>query len=120
MIDPVALRAAAHARATGDVDGWSYAPLRRPSEIAGFLVEEARRLVLPLAHGRTLIAHEKRLQAHEFPNKWFEATWVVTLVTASEAMVADARATNGATLRGVRLPLSQWSEVDPVALTEGI
>ncbi len=93
------------------------APLLVPRPIGGYLVDREGARVVPLARGLTLIANEARFRDHAFPDRWFEASFVVVDLSEYEARVSDARATNGAILRGAALPTATWRELDGADVT---
>jgi len=98
------------------ISGWSIAPLVRARAIVAYLIEANGQRVVPLAGGTTLLANERRLAEHVFPARWFEASFVLVSLAGRVAQVSDARATNGALVRGEALPTARWaSPVDGAA-----
>lgn len=92
------------------LDGYLVAPLSGVYELAGFLLDDERRYAVPLRRGVTLLANERRLREHAFPDRWFEASFVVIDIALDGARISDARATNIAKLRGEPLPRAAWRE----------
>lgn len=116
----VALRRAIDARSM-TLEGWGYAPLATLSRtLGGFLVDVEHCRVIELALGDTLLANEKRLRMHEYTGRWFEASAFAVRIEEVGAFIADARASNGARVQGIPLPLSKWTgQRDPEeAITE--
>jgi hypothetical protein len=91
-------------------DDYLVAPLNGAYELAGFLLDDVRRYAVPLRRGTTLLANERRLREHVFPDRWFDASFVVIDIALDGARISDARATNTARLHGAPLPLAAWRQ----------